>query len=412
MHYHSRAIPQACKNEMEQFMKSKYFVLVIISMLTQMFACNFPVGGGTGGFPPPTTMETEEVPSPLIAETVMPPSPAIAEASPNPSSTVSIGTVSNIRTQVYAGILDELILIESEAELGNDEFVQVTNGGKARLHFPGPISLLLYNQSEMDKIKLEFENNSNPRIVNRLIRGGVSGYVEPGNRLTIELSIGVKINVLGTNFFVLFDEEKGIATIGKFDGTLSIIIPGQNDFSLKDSELVDIDSEGKLTSYTAIPFNASQFDYAADSCLSPIQGFNILRRDSKIPQPGKNVFQENIDLPCEPLSNSTATPEETTCEMPAAFVKSDSVQLREGPDLRFLSVGEYKKYDNFTILGRYQEWYKVKFPDRNQGWLYSDWIDIPSNIDKEDICKIPYRDLPPTPRHENVCEPSYFVSCP
>lgn len=411
MHYHSRDNPQTRKYEMEQAMKSKYLVLVIISMVTQMFACNFPVSSGDRGIPLPTTLETG-MPSPLTAETMASTSPAITEASANPSSITIVGTISQIRTQVYAGILGNLILIDSEAELGNDEFVQVKNGGKARLNFPGPISLLLYNQSEMDKIKLEFESNSNPRIVNRLIRGGVSGYVEPGNQLTIELSIGVKINVLGTNFFVIFDEEKGIATIGKFDGTLNIAIPGQNDFFLKDSELVDVDSEGKITSYTAIPFNASQFDHAADSCLSPIQGFNILRRDSKIPQPGKNTFQENIDLPCEPLSNSTVTPEETTCETPAAFVRSDSVQLREGPDLRFLSVGEYQKYDNFTILGRYQEWYKVKFPDRNQGWLYSDWIDIPSNINKEGICKIPYRDLPPTPRHENVCEPSYFVSCP
>src|SRR6266508_118379 len=79
-----------------------------------------------------------------------------------------IGKVSNIKTQVHAGAHDDLKLIEGEAELGNDDFVSVTDGGKARMEFPGPINLLLFNQSEMDGIKLEYDANSNPLIRNRL----------------------------------------------------------------------------------------------------------------------------------------------------------------------------------------------------------------------------------------------------
>jgi hypothetical protein len=374
-------------------MKYRYALGVITMFLVQILACGnifqIPVTEGMKSASSPTTENTESALSPTTVNT---------------ASATTIGTVSNIRTQVYAGVPDSLKLIEGETDLGNDEFVKVADGGKARLNFPGPISLLLYNQSEMDNIKLEFESSSNPRIANRLIRGGFSGYVEPGNQLTIDLAFGVQVNVLGTNFFVLLDDENGFVTIGKFDGTLSVSIPGQDIFFLNDQELIDITSDGKLMRYSPIPFTLAQFDNAADSCMSSIEGVNILRRDNKLPQPGMKTFQENIKLPCKPLSAPTATPETVACLMPIGSIKSNSVQLREGPDLRFLPAGEYKQNDKFTVSGRYQGWYKVELPGGNKGWLYTDWISLPPNTDTTKICKILYQDIPPTPKNNPHCK--------
>jgi hypothetical protein len=371
-------------------MKYKLTPGIIIVLLIQTLACG-------NNFQIPVTGNTEIAPTPTTENT---------------PSAASIGTVLNIRTQVYAGDPDSLKLIEGKTDLGNDDFVKVADGGKARLNFPGPISLLLYNQSEMENIKLEFENNSNPRIVNRLIRGGFSGYVEPGNQLTIDLAFGVQVNVLGTNFFVLLDDENGFITVGKFDGTLSVSVPGQDIFFLNDMELIDITSNGKLVRYSPIPFTPAQFDNAADSCVSSIQGINILRRDHKLLLPGMNTFQENIELPCKPLSASTAPPETVACLTPIGSIKVNSVQLREGPDLRFLPVGDYKQNDKLTVAGRYQEWYQVEFPGGNKGWAYTDWISFPPNTDITKICKIPYQGLPPTPKHEPRCVPSKYVTCP
>src|SRR5689334_5691694 len=144
----------------------------------------------------------------------------------SPASQDSIGTVANERTNVHAGARGDLKLIEGEAPLGNDDFVSVTDGGKARLEFPGPIRLLLFNDSEVDRIKLDYDReNSYPVIAHKLIRGGYLGYVEPGNKLTVDLEYGVTVNVLGTNFFILYDEETGAITVGKFDGTLTVSVP-------------------------------------------------------------------------------------------------------------------------------------------------------------------------------------------
>jgi hypothetical protein len=370
---------------MELTMKSKYILGIVL--LLQILACG-------NGYVIPRSDNTETAPGTTTGNTASP-------TAVNTASSPTIGTVSNIRTQVYAGAPDNLKLIKGESKLGNEDFVTVADGGKARLIFPGPISLLLYNQSEMDGIKMEFENNSNPRIVNRLIRGGFSGYVEPGNHLTINLAFGIQVNVLGTNFFVLYDDKNGFVTIGKFDGSLSVSIPGQDTFPLGDSELIDVNSKGELTRYSSLPFTPAQFDIAADACVTPTQGFNRLRRDNKIPQPGESAFQKNINLPCGPLPPLTPTPEAKTCDTPSAFVKALTVQLREGPDLRFLPTGEYKQFDELSILGRYQGWYQVKFPDGNQGWLYTDWINIPPGVDAEKICETPYQGEPPAPQRED-----------
>jgi hypothetical protein len=384
-------------------------VITIFLFLTQTLACGnnlqTPVTENTESVSAPTTENTESVPSPTTENTESAPSPTTENTPP----AAAIGTVANIRTQVYAGAQNSLELIEGETDLGNDEFVKVADGGKARLNFPGPISLLLYNQSEMDNIKLEFENSSNPRITNRLIRGGFSGYVEPGNQLTIDLAFGVQVNVLGTNFFVLSDDENEFVTVGKFDGTLSVSMPGQDIFYLKDQELIDITTDGKLR-YSPIPFTLAQFDDAADSCVSSIQGVNVLRRDSKLPQPGMDTFQEDIELPCKPLSAPPATLDAMACLTPTGLIKVDLVQLREGPDLRFLSVGEYRQNDNFTVTGLYQGWYRVEFSGGKKGWLYTDWISLPSNTDTTKICKILYRDVPPTPGLR--CKSSSTNLCP
>lgn len=217
-----------------------------------------------------------------------------------------IGTVSNIRTQVHAGTQDNLKLIQGQSDLGNDDFVSVRDGGKARLEFPGPISLLLYNQSDMDGIKLEYDENSNPRIVNRLIRGGFSGYVSPGHQLTVDLAFGVKVNVLGTRFFIVYDEESGFIIIGKFDGTLTVTVPGQETIKLDDLELVDITADGTIKHYSPFSFTPIQFENMADDCNSPIQGVNILRRDNGLPLPGEVAADPKRELPCG--SSSPAQP--------------------------------------------------------------------------------------------------------
>ena len=248
-----------------------------------------------------------------------------AQPTPTPGDQVdsrqAIGTVANIKTQVHAGARDNLELVEGKAELGNNDFVGVTDGGKARLEFPGPINLLLFNDSAIDRITLESDQNSNRRIVNRLIRGGFLGYVEPGHQLTVDLATGVKVNVLGTNFFIIYDEDTGLITIGKFDGTLTVSVPGQPALELADSELVDITSDGTVRHFSPFVFTPPQFEQMADRCSSPIQAVNILRRDNDVPLPGEATADKNKKLPCGSLSQTLATPTLLATETPVTWVE-------------------------------------------------------------------------------------------
>jgi hypothetical protein len=241
--------------------------------------------------------------------------PTKAQTGPTPHD--FIGTVSNMRTQVHAGARDDLKLIEGKVQLESGDFVSVTDGGKARLEFPGPIRLLLFNMTEVDRVTLETDENSNPRIVKRLIRGGYLGYVEPGKYLTVDLPHKVKVNVLGTNFFIIYDEDNDLITIGKFDGTLNVSVPGQRIVELEDSELVDITSDGTTRHYSPLSFTPSQFEEMADSCSSPIQGINILRRDNELPLPGEAAADKNKELPCGSSSQTpTPTPTKTPTKTP------------------------------------------------------------------------------------------------
>jgi hypothetical protein len=288
------------------------------------------------------------------------------EANPTPADSTGdtqvIGTVSNVRTQVHAGARDSLQLIDGETELGNEDFVSVTDGGKARLEFPGPVSLLMFNQSDMDGIKLEYDQNSNPRIVNRLIRGGFSGYVAPGNQLTVDLAFGVKVNVLGTNFFIIYDEETGVITIGKFDGTLTVSVPGQPIVKLGNSELVDIASDRVIKHYSPLSFTPSQFEQTADRCNSPIQAVNILRRDNDLPLPGETVADKNKDLPCGSRPQTGVTPASVT-ETQITWVDLDYCR-RSDKDICVYSLGLLNQDMMITV--------QVKRPDISELYILID----------------------------------------
>src|SRR5687767_7386254 len=207
-------------------MKLKITSIVIFILL--LSSCTGPIPVTSGDATPTADSEVDVIPT---------------DAQIDQSPPASIGTVSNIRTQVHAGARDDLKLIEGEAELGNDDFVSVTDGGKARLEFPGPIRLLLFNKTDIDRVMLETDQNSNPHIVKRLIHGGYLGEVTPGSQLTVDLPHNVKVNVLGTKFFILYDEDTDIITVGKFDGTVTVSVPGEPVVELDDSELVDITSD-------------------------------------------------------------------------------------------------------------------------------------------------------------------------
>jgi len=120
--------------------------------------------------------------------------------------------------------------------------------------------------------------------------------------------------------------------------------------------------------------------------------------------------------------SSLFIPETSACETPTVSVKAKNVYLRDGPDIRFVALAQYKNGDQFTLLGRYRDWFQAEAADGKKGWVYKDWVTIPSTLDTSTICSIPVEELPPTPKTSQndqktpqsgeECVPTYYVSCP
>lgn len=126
--------------------------------------------------------------------------------------------------------------------------------------------------------------------------------------------------------------------------------------------------------------------------------------------------QENQSLPEATGVSPTNFPETPACQTPTATIKSNNAYLRDGPDLRFITIAPYKNGDEFALVGRYKDWFQVESSDGNMGWLYKDWLSLPSNIDTNNICSILEEDVPTItqdsqrpPRDDE--EDCYYDSC-
>lgn len=119
------------------------------------------------------------------------------------------------------------------------------------------------------------------------------------------------------------------------------------------------------------------------------------------------------------LSQSTTPPEKPACQTPTATIESKIAQLRDGPDLRFITIAQYKTGDQFKVLGQYKDWFQVESIEGQKGWLYKEWLTIPSNIEITNICSILEQDLPVITQDsqksrqdtDSQCVPTYYDTC-
>jgi uncharacterized protein YgiM (DUF1202 family) len=130
-------------------------------------------------------------------------------------------------------------------------------------------------------------------------------------------------------------------------------------------------------------------------------------------------------------SVSTGLSETLACATPTASVKVNNAYMREGPDVRFESLAQYKKGVQVKVLGHYRDWFQAEAPDGKKGWLYKDWITIPSSMDTSTICSVTAEGLTSTPKNNQQndqqndqqnaeqgplnsedCVPTYYVTCP
>jgi hypothetical protein len=141
----------------------------------------------------------------------------------------SIGEISAEKTLVESGPSEALDRVSDTRQFFNHDTVRVTNGGTAKLDFfVNQISIRLFNDTAVGDIKADPSGTPDRAVRMKLVFGGLSGEVtKNGIPIYFEITNGVNIYVLGTQFLVLYDPNNGTTYIGNFDGTVAYSIPGQ-----------------------------------------------------------------------------------------------------------------------------------------------------------------------------------------
>lgn len=140
-----------------------------------------------------------------------------------------IGSVSRVEDQVEHGPEGGLLSsVTDEAEdLHADDRVGVRDGGEALLDFGNALRVILFNNSETTVATRAAEDT--PLIVHFVLwRGGLIGEKELSDARQVELDTpaGAKVTVVGTTFFVTYDANSEVTTVGNFGGTVTVTSGG------------------------------------------------------------------------------------------------------------------------------------------------------------------------------------------
>ncbi|HLO15367.1 MAG TPA: NBR1-Ig-like domain-containing protein, partial [Anaerolineales bacterium] len=148
---------------------------------------------------------------------------------PNIPVTGAIGRISVEETLVESGPSDSLIQVTKTEDFFDNYAVRVTNGGVAKLDFfVDQISIRLFNDTAVGDVRADPSGTPDRAVRMKLVFGGLSGeVVKNGIPVKFEITNGVNIYILGTQFLVLFDPQTSTTYIGNFDGTIVYTIPGQ-----------------------------------------------------------------------------------------------------------------------------------------------------------------------------------------
>ena len=191
----------------------------------------------------------------------------------------SVGTINLVFAQVQVGRPDELEYLDSIGDFYNGYGVRVTGGGKGKLDLNDGTRLTLFNETEVSGVTVSVSPKRSDFF---LKQEGFIGTVPSGGRTTVDLPNGARITILGTTFFILYNETTEVATAGNFDGTVTYTLPNGVQRELRPGNLVDIPAEGE-TRLQEITFTPQEFEAAVDAEGIPTAGLAILLKQAQGP---------------------------------------------------------------------------------------------------------------------------------
>jgi hypothetical protein len=141
---------------------------------------------------------------------------------PDVTTEDAIGIASRLQDQVQEGRAgQDLQALVDRADLFDNHQIAVSDGGEALLDLGNAMRINLFNNSE-STVSLQAAEDT-PSIVRFVLaRGGLLGEkaLDDERQVQIETPAGASITVLATVFFVTYDANTQVTTVGNFDGTV------------------------------------------------------------------------------------------------------------------------------------------------------------------------------------------------
>ncbi len=253
--------------------KARHAFAIVLLLIAQLF-CVLP-GQGQPTLPPGVTSRPPEV---IDATDVTPPDE-------------SVGTINLVNSQVETGPPEDLQFLEGQQNFNNGDGVRVTQGGKGKLTLDDGSFMTLFNETEVSGVNV---STSPPETDFFLQNEGFLGYVPPGVNHTVNLPNGARITILGTTFFVVFNNESQVATAGNFDGSVRYTPPGGTEQELSSARMVRIPPQGGgEVTLVELPFTPEQFEVRVDQYGTPTAGLDVLIQEfnlgSRPPSDGQTI---------------------------------------------------------------------------------------------------------------------------
>jgi cell wall-associated NlpC family hydrolase len=84
-------------------------------------------------------------------------------------------------------------------------------------------------------------------------------------------------------------------------------------------------------------------------------------------------------------------------------IAENATNLRKGPDSKYAKVGLINGGTKVDVLGKYKDWFKIKMPDGNKAWVFTDLIDVSAHVSR----RVPVtKDFPALPTRPSVATAS------
>ena len=226
-----------------------------------------------------------------------------------PTPDPSIGQIEKIKGGVQVGPETALANVEPRRPVYNNDMVHVFDKGKASLDFGAGLSFTLYNDTTSGGTSVSKEGTAR-QVGILLSQGGLKGHNPEGTETTVHLPKNVNIVILGTSYFITYDDVEDKVWVYNFDGTVEYALPGGERQQIAPRTLVEI-THGQVTYvYREMSFSVDDFDAYATRNDSPILGVKeMLNGVPGIPVTGGETITPTATQ--TPTETPTATPTNT-----------------------------------------------------------------------------------------------------